>query len=203
MPIDVCLGHDRIQQVQAVKQPDVVALCALLWDEFPRAVHEANFDYYEPRTAHGSSLSPSLSAMVAARLGHGARALELFRQGANIDLAEKEGLGAGGVHMGALGGLWQAAVFGMAGVHMRDHGIAIDPHLPPDWSAMEIPVRWHGRSLAIRISSEPLGIEVDVLDGDELDLHVVDGPHCVARAGARYKVRHERANWGAWREDGR
>jgi len=28
-----------------------------------------NFRYYEPRTAHGSSLSPALYALVAARLG--------------------------------------------------------------------------------------------------------------------------------------
>ena len=39
-----------------------------------------------------------------------------FRQAAEIDLANNMGNAAGGVHMGALGGLWQAAVFGAAGL---------------------------------------------------------------------------------------
>ncbi len=201
-PIDVCLGHDRIQLVQAVKQPDVVALSALLWNEFPRSIHEANFQYYEPRTAHGSSLSPSLSAMVAARLGRDAEALELFRRGADIDLGETEPGAAGGVHMGALGGLWQAAVFGMAGVQIRDDGIALDPRLPPGWSAMHFPARWRGRTLAVRITADPLDVEVDVLDGGEITLSIVDGPTCRARSDSRYTVRREPAAWSAWRQDG-
>lgn len=202
MPIDVYLGRDRVQRVQAIKQPDVVALSALLWDEYPIAVHEANFQYYEPRTAHGSSLSPSLSALVAARLGHGAQAMELFRTGSAIDLADNQGLAAGGVHMGALGGLWQAAVLGMAGLHLRDDGIALDPRLPRSWSALEFPARWHGRALVIRMSGDPLEVEVGVLDGGELTLSIVGGPACHARSGTRYTIRRERDGWGAWREHG-
>jgi kojibiose phosphorylase len=200
LAIDVCLGHDRIQRVQAIKQPDVVALSALLWDEFARSIHEANFQYYEPRTAHGSSLSPSLAGLVAARLGHGDQALALFREGADIDLAVDEGRAAEGVHMGALGGLWQATVFGMAGVRIRDDGIALDPHLPPGWSAMEFGARWRGRRLAIRITAEPLGVAIDVLGGGELMVSIVDGPAHRAHSGARYHTRCENAVWSAWRE---
>ncbi|HEY5216283.1 MAG TPA: glycoside hydrolase family 65 protein, partial [Pseudolabrys sp.] len=111
MPIDAYLGPERVRRSKAIKQADVVALSALLWDQWPVAVHEANFRYYEPRTAHGSSLSPALYALVAARLGDGALAQAYFRQAAEIDLANNMGNAAGGVHMGALGGLWQAAVF--------------------------------------------------------------------------------------------
>ena len=200
-PIDVCLGRDRIRQVQAIKQPDVVALCALLWHQYPTQVHEANFQYYEPRTAHGSSLSPSLSAMVAARLGHLDQALALFREGSNIDLADNQGLAAGGVHMGALGGLWQAAVFGMAGLRIHDDGIAVDPHLPSGWSAVECPARWRGRSLRLRVVAEPLGIEVDVLDGGELVLAIPNGPSCLAHSGRRYNSRRKDGAWSEWRED--
>lgn len=199
-PIDVRLGYDRIQRVQAIKQPDVVALSALLWDEWPLSIHEANFRYYEPRTAHGSSLSPSLSALVAARLGHGAQALDLFRQGAAIDLADRFGRANGGVHMGAQGGLWQAAVFGMAGVRVRSDGVGFDPRLPPGWTALHCHAKWRGRTLAIRINAEPLEVEVDVLEGGELTLSIVDGPACRAHAGARRRIRREHGNWGVWRD---
>ena len=68
-PIDVLLGRDRIQRSKIIKQADVVMLLHLLWDDYPPGVREVNFRYYEPRCAHGSSLSPSIHALIAARLG--------------------------------------------------------------------------------------------------------------------------------------
>src|SRR5215469_15685692 len=69
VPIDVVLGRERTQRSQVVKQADVVALIALLPDEFPGAMAATNFHHYEPRTAHGSSLSAGIHALAAARLG--------------------------------------------------------------------------------------------------------------------------------------
>src|SRR5690606_28478484 len=62
-PIDMLLGRARTQACQVVKQADVVQLMALLWDEIPPAARRENFLYYEPRTAHGSSLSPGTHAL--------------------------------------------------------------------------------------------------------------------------------------------
>jgi kojibiose phosphorylase len=166
-------------------------------------VHEANFRYYEPRTAHGSSLSPALHALVAARLGDAALAQTYFRQAAEIDLANNMGNAAGGVHMGALGGIWQAAVLGAAGLRALSDGIAIDPHLLPGWTEMSFPVQWRERSLHLRLVADPRRIEVDVGNGEELTLAVPDGPACLARPGRRYVLRHDGSGWGAWEEVGR
>ncbi|HEY8370746.1 MAG TPA: glycoside hydrolase family 65, partial [Thermodesulfobacteriota bacterium] len=124
VPIDVCLGRERTRRSQVIKQADVVALQVLLWDSFPREVHEANFRYYEPRTAHGSSLSPAFHALAAARLGDTVLAERYFRQAVEIDLAERMSSAAGGVHMATLGGLWQAAVLGAAGMRLTEDGLA-------------------------------------------------------------------------------
>src|SRR5215472_14736870 len=64
VPIDVVIGRQRTQRSQVVKQADVVALIALLPEEFPGAMAETNFRYYEPRCAHGSSLSTGMHALV-------------------------------------------------------------------------------------------------------------------------------------------
>lgn len=202
MPIDACLGPESTRRSKAIKQADVLAFCTLLWDEWPRAVHEANFRYYEPRTAHGSSLSPALHALVAARLGEDALARRYFRQAGEIDLADNMGNAAGGVHMGALGGLWQAAVFGAAGLRPREDGIVLDPHLLPGWTEMRCPVRWRGRSLGLRLVADPERIEVEVEEGGELTVGVVEGPGCRARPGRRYTLSRERSGWGAWQEVG-
>jgi trehalose/maltose hydrolase-like predicted phosphorylase len=200
-PIDVCLGRKQTSQSKAIKQADVVALCALLWDEWPRAIHEANFDYYEPRTAHGSSLSPAHYALVAARLGHVALAQSYMRQAGEIDLANNMGNAAGGVHIAALGGLWQAAVFGAAGVRLREDGIALDPHLLPGWTQMRCSVQWRGCVVRVALSSDPTRIEIEVDGSGELTITIVDGPACLARSGRRYTVARNGSAWGAWREN--
>ena len=48
VPIDVVIGRERTQRSQVVKQADVVALIALLPDEFPGAMAERNLRHYEP-----------------------------------------------------------------------------------------------------------------------------------------------------------
>jgi trehalose/maltose hydrolase-like predicted phosphorylase len=194
------LRPERIRRSKVSKQADVVALLALLWDEWPRAVHEANFHYYEPRTAHGSSLSPALHALVAARLGDGALARSYMQQAGDIDLANKSGNAAGGVHLAALGGLWQAAVFGVAGLRAREDGIALDPHLPSGWTRMGCCAQWRGRKLRLTFATDPARIEVDVEGSGELTIALIDGPACRGYAGRRYVVSREGSAWGAWQE---
>src|SRR5512142_3575257 len=147
--MDIVLQRERLQKSKVVKQADVVALSALLWDDYARHVHEANFRYYEPRTAHGSSLSPAMHALVAARLGDETLFDRFFRQAAEIDLANNMGNAAGGVHIAALGGLWQAAVLGAGGLRLREDGVVLDPHMPRTWSSLTFAIQWRGRVLRV------------------------------------------------------
>ena len=139
------LGRERIQGSRIIKQPDVVMLLHLLWDRYPPEVRAANFRYYAPRCAHGSSLSPAIHALVAARLGELALAERYFRQAAEIDLADNMGNAALGIHAAALGGLWQAAVFGFAGLRLTDAGPELHPNLPPHWGRLSFRICLRGR----------------------------------------------------------
>jgi kojibiose phosphorylase len=144
-PMDVLLGRERIQRSKIIKQADVVMLVHLLWERLPPQVRKANFEYYEPRCGHGSSLSPAIHALVAARLGDAAVAERYFRQAAEIDLSDKMGNAAGGVHAGALGGLWQAAVFGFAGLRFTDEGPEHRSNIPAGWRSLSMRFQWRGR----------------------------------------------------------
>ena len=155
-PMDVLLGRERTQRSKIIKQADVVMLLHLLWDRFPPAVREANFRYYEPRCGHGSSLSPAIHALVAARLGDIALAERYFRQAMAIDLADNMGNAAGGVHAAALGGLWQAAVFGFAGLDLTDDGPVHHPNLPPQWRGFTVRFQWQGRQHELTLPAETL-----------------------------------------------
>ena len=48
-----------IWRYQVINQADVILLQFLLGDQFSLEEKKANYDYYEPKTTHDSSLSPS------------------------------------------------------------------------------------------------------------------------------------------------
>lgn len=176
VPMDVVLGRERIQRSQVVKQADVVALLALLPEAFDREVQRANFRYYEPRCGHGSSLSRGMHAVVAARLGEVDLALRYFRQTAATDLADTTGGSAGGIRIAALGGLWQAAVLGFAGLSLRADGLALDPHLPAEWRALGFRVCWRGRRVHFRVEQGSTVLAM-LEEGEPLMLHVGGRAH--------------------------
>ncbi|MBF6591553.1 MAG: glycoside hydrolase family 65 protein, partial [Ktedonobacterales bacterium] len=172
-PIDVLLGRDRVQQTQVIKQADVVMLLALLEEQYPAAVREVNFRYYEPRSAHGSSLSPAAHAWVAARQGNLALAQRYLRQTAAIDLdTNAAGTVAEGVHIAALGGLWQAVVFGFAGLRLHADGLRLDPHLPTEWQRLAFPLQWRGRHLSIDFHRQPLTVSITLKHGKPVPFSV-------------------------------
>ncbi|MGA9195015.1 MAG: glycoside hydrolase family 65 protein, partial [Pseudolabrys sp.] len=162
-PMDVLLSRERIQRSKIIKQPDVVMLVHLLWDRIPPEVRKANFEYYEPRCGHGSSLSPAIHALVAARLGDTELAERYFRQAAEIDLANNMGNAASGIHAAALGGLWQAAVLGFAGLRFSGERPEHRAKLPQSWRSLSMRFQWRGRWHELTL---PEGTERREAEGD-------------------------------------
>ncbi|MCC7207976.1 MAG: glycoside hydrolase family 65 protein, partial [Anaerolineae bacterium] len=146
------------QATQSIKQADVVLLLYLLRDEYTAAIKRANWEYYEPRTAHHSSLSPMAYALVAADLGRTDWAYRYFLRTATMDL-----LGAGphwnlGVHTAAMGGAWAVVVHGFCGVELREDGLHVRERalLPEGWQAVRFRLRWHGHPVDIHV--DPHGV---------------------------------------------
>jgi trehalose/maltose hydrolase-like predicted phosphorylase len=176
VPIDVVIGRERTQRSQVVKQADVVALLALLPEEFPGTAAQANFRYYEPRCAHGSSLSAGIHALVAARLGETETALRFLRQAAAADL-ELDPNSAGGIRIAGLGGLWQAIVLGFAGLELGGDAVTLAPRLPPEWRSMSFAARWRGRPVQVRIAGET--VRVAIATGGPVPVRVGGKTHSV------------------------
>ncbi len=170
VPVEVLLGQDRTQKSQIAKQADVVALLALLPDEFPGRAAERNFRYYEPRCSHRSSLSPAMHGMVAARMGDTAMAMRFFQQTATIDLGDARGPSDEGVHIAALGGIWMLAVFGFAGLSVRDEGLALEPRLPEGWESLAFRVQWRGREVHFRIDQGGSAVAATLEAGEPMTL---------------------------------
>ncbi len=186
-PMDVLLGRERTQASQVVKQADVVQLIALLWDEIGPQVRRKSFLYYEPRTAHGSSLSPGIHAWVAARLGLLDLAAHYLEQTAEIDLGNTMGNSSGGIHAAAMGSLWQAVVFGVAGLRQDPEDpkrVFVEPNLLPGMRHLSLPVTIRGCFLTLHICRD--AIELLVHEGPAPIELIVQGP-----AAALVSVRAE------------
>jgi trehalose/maltose hydrolase-like predicted phosphorylase len=164
-----------------VKQADVVALIALLPEAFPPGAAAANFGYYEPRCGHGSSLSRPMHGLVAARLGESEMALRYFHQTGAIDLSDTHVAVTGGVHIAALGGLWQIAVLGFAGLSLTPDGIALTPRLPASWTSLNFACQWKGRSLEVRIDRTAEVAQVSIAAGPPMTVTVGGASHALDR----------------------
>lgn len=138
------LGIQETQEYQILKQPDVLMLLYLLReeDELDAETVEANWDYYTPRTDldFGSSLGPSIQSALAAQMGQVVDAYRHFMLAARADLEDVRGNAGDGIHAASAGGLWQAAVFGFAGLRLNPDEPEVNPHLPPRWQRLTFSV---------------------------------------------------------------
>ncbi|HVA74804.1 MAG TPA: glycosyl hydrolase family 65 protein [Acidimicrobiales bacterium] len=159
--IDVLLGAERVRGSQLIKQADVLMLHHLLPTEVVDGSLGACLAFYEPRTAHGSSLSPAISAALLARAGQLDRALELFRLAARLDLDDLTGTTASGLHLATMGGVWQALAYGFLGLEAQGEVLALEPHLPGAWSALSMRLRFRGQRLQVRAEHDQITIGCD------------------------------------------
>lgn len=159
---DVLLGRDRVAGSQLVKQADVLLLHHLVPEEVPAGSLRPDLDRYLPHTAHGSSLSPAVHASLLARDRRPDEAVDLLRIAARIDLDDVTDTTAGGLHLGAMGGVWQVLAFGFLGLRPHPHGLAVDPRpLPSRWQGLELTVRYHGARVRLHHHRDRVEVTCD------------------------------------------
>ncbi|MHC1557831.1 glycosyl hydrolase family 65 protein [Actinomycetospora sp. C-140] len=159
---DVVLGHDRVAGTQVIKQPDVLMAHHLVPGEAGPAALGADLDRYGPRTAHGSSLSPGITASLLARAGRTAEAVEMLRTAVSLDLQDLTGTTVSGLHVGAMGAAWQAVLTGFAGVRVEHGVLRVDPRPPASWSRFEVRFRALGRRLRVRTDGGTTTVTTDL-----------------------------------------
>jgi kojibiose phosphorylase len=143
--------HFNCEDTMLLKQPDVVMLMYLLPDDFTIETKRSNFEFYEARTLHKSSLSPAIHAIMGIEVGDHTRALQYFYRSALVDLADNQGNTAYGIHIASAGGTWQVLVNGFGGLRLRHGQLTFNPWLPDQWQEIRFRLRWRGNSLSITI----------------------------------------------------
>lgn len=141
---------------QIIKQADVVTWLNLFSDEYDTEVLKANWEYYEPRTEHGSSLSAGMYAMLACKTGEPDKAYPFFMKSATADLAGggKEWAGLvyiGGTHPAAAGAAYMTAIEGFGGITVRQGKLICRPHLPKQIQSMKFHIFYQGQEYEVVI----------------------------------------------------
>ncbi len=159
--IDSVLPYEAMAYYQITKQSDVVTMMNLLpWSFTPRQQRTA-YDFYEPKTVHDSSLSYAPHAVMAARLGHMAEAYRYFRDCAYLDLHDIQLNTVSGLHFANLGGTWQAAIMGFAGLWQHNDRLHLEPHLPKAWKAMRFRLQFKGGVVRVEMKENRTAVTLE------------------------------------------
>jgi kojibiose phosphorylase len=190
-------GQGLAVPTKIIKQADVVMMLSLFRTRFSSRIKKLNWEYYEPRTEHGSSLSACAYAMVAAEFGNLGFAYDYFLKTAKIDLEAKYKVYVGNVFMGgshpaANGGAWMTAVLGFGGLQADEKRVAINPRLWRKWRRLNFHLAYKGDDFWINITRT--SVTVAAL-GTNTRTHtvLVAGRPVKCGPGSRVTVKYRRA----------
>jgi maltose phosphorylase len=158
-PINQHWSWDRILRSIFIKQADVLQGLYLFEDHFDVETLRENFDFYEPKTVHESSLSPCVHVILAAKIGNMDKAYELYLRTSRLDLDDYNHEADEGLHITSMAGTWMSVVEGMAGVRIYENGLSIDPKIPEAWKSYNFQILYKNNPIKITISQKEIKIK--------------------------------------------
>jgi kojibiose phosphorylase len=167
--------HFNCEGTTLLKQPDVVMVQYLLPDRYGPESKRANFEYYEARTLHKSSLSPSIHAIMGIEVGDFTRAAQYFARSAFVDLTDNQGNTSEGMHIASAGGTWQTVVNGFGGFRIRNGTMSFDPWLPPGWQRIEFRLHWHGDVVDVAVERDAITLTLRARARNRVTVNVQGG----------------------------
>src|SRR5208282_6257557 len=187
-------GQGLAVPTKVIKQADVVMMLNLFKDRYSREVKKANWEYYEPRTEHGSSLSACAYAMVAADIGKLDSAYRYFLTTAKIDLEARYKVYVGTIFMGgshpaANGGAWMTAVLGFGGVNADAKNVVVNPHLYKTWNRLQFAMVYKGDRFSMEITKDEVTVKAD-RSNKHSHLFVVCGKSLDCPPGRRSSIKY-------------
>ena len=164
-------SYERIYRNSMIKQPDVLMFMLLYGSEFTREQLEVNFDFYEPRCIHESSLSPSIHSILACRLGRMEKAESLFDFATRMDLDNYNRNTREGLHTTSIAGAWMNIVYGFGGLRSDADLLTLAPQIPKGWEKYTFCVCVAGSVLQVAVTQQQVTLQVIRGEGVTLNLY--------------------------------
>lgn len=169
-PINQHWSWDRILRSVYIKQADVLQGIYFFEDRFDNDTIKRNFDFYEARTVHESSLSPCVHSILAAKTGNIEKAYEFYLRTSRLDLDDYNNEVAEGLHITSMAGTWMSIVEGFGGMRVKDGELHFNPLIPETWKSYSFHIRYRGRLIYVTTSHNE--IRISLVRGAKLGLFI-------------------------------
>lgn len=179
-------SYERIYRNDMIKQPDVLMLFLLYGSDFTREQLAANYDFYEPRCIHESSLSPSIHSILACRLGRMEKAEDYFGFATRMDLDDYNRNTCEGLHTTSIAGAWMNIVYGFGGLRSDSDMLSLEPSIPEGWGRYVFSLRCGDSILRVQVEQE--GVTLFCVEGESVPLYLYGKKIVAAREPVRYPL---------------
>lgn len=157
-PLNQNWSWDRILRSPYIKQADVLQGIYFFENDFDKDVVQRNFDFYEERTVHESSLSACIHSIIASKLEKRDKAYQFYLQTARLDLDDYNHEADEGLHITSMAGTWMAVVQGFGGMRVYDNKLVFNPYIPEKWTSFSFKIRFRRHLLAITVNKKSIEI---------------------------------------------
>lgn len=161
-------SYDRIYRNDMIKQPDVLMFLFLYNQSFTKEEKQINYDYYEPKTIHESSLSPSIHSILAAELGKNEEAYTFFEFATRMDLDNFNRNTREGLHTTSIAAAWMNIVYGFGGVRTDADSLILAPIIPEKWRHYTFNITYKQRLIQLSVTQN--NVRLQLLEGKPLSI---------------------------------
>lgn len=165
-------SYERIYRNDMIKQPDILMMMLLFNSKFTQEQLKANYEYYEPRCIHESSLSPSVHSILAAQLHKDEEAYNFFGFATRMDLDNYNRNTREGLHTTSIAAAWMNIVYGFGGLRTDGDEISLSPSIPKDWDKYSFNITYGGDTIKVNVTSD--GVDMKTKNGNEVRLKLYD-----------------------------
>ncbi|MCF7924547.1 MAG: family 65 glycosyl hydrolase [Candidatus Izimaplasma sp.] len=158
--------YDRIYRNDMIKQPDVLMMMFLFNSHFDENTLKENYDFYESRCIHESSLSPSIHSILALQLGLKNEGYQFFEFATRLDLDNYNRNTKEGLHLTSIYAAWMNIVYGYGGLRTDQLPIKLNPTIPDTWNHYSFNFTYQTAIIKVNVYREyfTLSLEKDLED---------------------------------------
>jgi maltose phosphorylase len=167
-------SYDRIYRNDMIKQPDVLMMMLLHSRAFTKEQLLKNYEYYEPRCIHESSLSPSVHSILAVQLKKHEEAYRFFSFATRMDLDNYNRNTSEGLHTTSIAAAWMNIVYGFAGMRSDGDILSFSPSIPAAWNGYSFRIHYQKDVIEIEINKE--GAWFHTVHGSEINVLIYGKP---------------------------
>jgi maltose phosphorylase len=176
-------SYDRLYRYDMIKQPDVLMFMFLHNQAFSLEAKRVNYEYYEPRCIHESSLSPSIHSILASEIGKHDEAYHFFEFATRLDLDNYNRNTREGLHTTSIAAAWMNIVYGFGGMRSDGANLIFKPSLPPVWNSYSFKIVYQQSTLSITVDQELVNIKV--IHGSSVNIQVYEKNYTIDAPGVQ------------------